>query len=117
MRRREMEKFRKLLQAKRDDLLGRVKAARSTEKEATDADAPDLGDRALTTVTLDLSYQLSTGEREAVRRIDAALNRIDAGTYGSCDHCDKKVQIARLEAVPWARHCIDCQELHDRGEI
>lgn len=117
MRRREMEKFRKLLGAKRDDLFGRVKEARTTEKEATDADAPDLGDRALTSMTLDLSYQLSTGEREVVRRIDVALDRIEAGTYGSCLHCDKKVQIARLQAVPWARHCIDCQELQDRGEI
>lgn len=117
MRRREMEKFRKLLQAKRDDLLGRVNAARTTEKEATDADAPDLGDRALTSVTLDLSYQLSTGERELVKRIEAALSRVDAGDYGSCLHCGKKVQMARLDAVPWARHCIDCQELQDRGEI
>jgi DnaK suppressor protein len=112
-----MEKFRKQLQAKRDDLLGRVTAARNSEKEATDADAPDLGDRALTSVTLDLSYQLSAGEREVVRRIDAALHRIDDGSYGSCLHCGKKVQLARLEAVPWARHCIDCQELQDRGEI
>ncbi len=117
MRRREMEKFRRLLAAKRDDLLGRVKAARNTEKEATDADAPDLGDRALTSVTLDLSYQLSTGEREVVRRIDVALDRIGAGTYGSCLHCGKTVQMARLEAVPWARHCIDCEELQDRGAL
>ena len=117
MRRREMEKFRRLLNAKRDDLLGRVKEARNTEKEATDADAPDLGDRALTSVTLDLSYQLSTGEREVVRRIDVALDRIAAGTYGTCLNCSKKVQIARLEAVPWARHCIDCEELQDRGAL
>jgi len=116
MRRREMEKFRKQLQAKREELFGRVTAARTTAKEATDADAPDLGDRALTSVSLDLSYQLSAGEREIVRRIDAALDRIEAATYGTCLNCEKKVQIGRLEAVPWARHCIECQELLDRGE-
>jgi DnaK suppressor protein len=112
-----MERFRKQLQEKRDELLGRVNAARTTEKEATDADAPDLGDRALTSVSLDLSYQLSAGEREIVRRIDAALDRIEGSTYGVCLNCDKKVQIGRLRAVPWARHCIECQELHDRGEL
>jgi DnaK suppressor protein len=117
MRRREMERFRKQLLAKRDDLLGRVQTARSSELEANDADAPDLGDRALSNVTLDLSYQLSASERDLLRRIDAAVDRIDVGMYGVCVHCGKKVQMARLEAVPWARHCVDCQELQDRGEI
>lgn len=117
MRRREMERYRKLLLAKREDVLSRVKIARSSELEANDADAPDLGDRALSNVTLDLSYQLSAGERDFVRRIDAALERIATGHYGECVHCGKKVQMARLEAVPWARHCVACQELQDRGEI
>jgi DnaK suppressor protein len=112
-----MEKFRKKLLAKRDELLGRVNRARTTEKEATDADAPDLGDRALTSVSLDLSYQLSAGEREIVRRIDGAIDRIDGATYGVCLNCEKKVQIGRLEAVPWARHCIECQEILERGEL
>jgi DnaK suppressor protein len=62
-------------------------------------------------------YQLSTGERDILRRIDAALDRMESGSYGACVHCAKKVQIGRLEAVPWARHCIECQELQDRGEI
>ena len=117
MRKREMERFRKLLAAKSDELLNRVRAARTTEKETNAADAPDLGDRALTSVSLDLSYQLSAGEREILRRVDSALDRIDKGTYGVCLSCEKKVQLARLEAVPWARHCIECQELLDRGEL
>ncbi len=117
MRRREIERFRKRLTEKSDELLGRVRAARTSVKEANAADAPDLGDRALTSMTLDLSYQLNAGEREILRRIDAALDRVEKGTYGACVNCDKKVQIARLQAVPWARHCIDCQELQDRGEL
>jgi DnaK suppressor protein len=117
MRARERKRFEKRLQEKRAELLGRVKAARSSETEGNDLEAPDLGDRALTTITRDLMYQLSTGERDLVRRIDAALDRITDGTYGECIHCTKKVQIARLEAVPWALHCIECQELQDRGEF
>jgi len=112
-----MERFRKQLLAKRQDLLSRVLSARSSEMEASDADAPDLGDRALSNVSLDLSYQLSAGERDLLRRIDEAIARIDKGEYGECVHCGKKVQMARLEAVPWARHCVSCQELQDRGEI
>jgi DnaK suppressor protein len=117
MRARERKRLQKTLQVKRADLLGRVKEIRSSVTEGNDLEAPDLGDRALTSITRDLKYQLTTGEREIVRRIDAALDRIDAGTYGECVHCGKKVQLGRLEAVPWARHCIECQELQDRGEI
>jgi len=112
-----MERFRKQLVVKRADLLGRVQAARSSETEGGGTDAPDLGDRALSSVIRELTYQLTTGERDIVRRIDAALDRIEADEYGVCVHCGKKVQIGRLKAVPWARHCIECQELQDTGEI
>ena len=117
MNKRQREKYRKQLLAKREELLERVKAARTSEKEGSGKEAPDLGDRALSTVIRDLSYQLTAGERDIVRRVDLALDRIDEGIYGTCVECGKKVQLGRLDAVPWARHCIDCQELHDRGEI
>jgi DnaK suppressor protein len=102
---------------KRSELLSRVQTARSSEAEGNDLDAPDLGDRALSTVSRDLLFQLTAGERDILRRIDDAVIRIDAGQYGVCINCGNKVQLARLEAVPWARHCIQCQELQDRGEI
>lgn len=117
MNKRQLERYRKLLLKKREQILELVKAARTNETEETDKEAPDLGDRALSTVIRDLSYQLTAGEREIVRRIDDALDRIDAKTYGICAACDKKVQPGRLDAVPWALHCIECQELQDRGEI
>lgn len=117
MEQAEVERFRSLLLEKRTDLLDRVHAARTSEHQEGKEGAPDLGDRALVTVSRDLLYQLSTGERETLRRIDSALERLDDGSYGSCVHCGRKVQPGRLQAVPWARHCIDCQELHDRGEL
>ena len=117
MNKRLLERYRKLLLQKREQILELVKAARNSEAEGDDKEAPDLGDRALSTVIRDLSYQLTAGEREMLRRIDEALDRIEAKTFGICSACDKKVQPARLDAVPWARHCIECQELQDRGEI
>jgi len=117
MNKRQMQRYRKLLMAKRDELLIRVRAARSSEQEADEKEAPDLGDRALSTVIRDLSYQLTAGERDMLRRIDDALDRIEKGQYGDCQECGKKVQTGRLDAVPWARHCIECQELQDRGEL
>ena len=117
MNRKTVEKFRKLLDAKRAELLARVQAARATEKEGRSEDAPDLGDRALSTVTRDLSYRLTTGERDILRRIDDALDRIEGDAYGECLACGKKIQQGRLNAVPWARHCIECQELQDQGQL
>lgn len=117
MNRKQVEKYRKLLEEKRAALLTRVEAARTSEKEGESELAPDLGDRAISTMSRDLSYQLTTGERDTLRRIDAALDRIGNGTYGECVNCSEKVQLGRLDAVPWARHCIDCQELQDSGRI
>jgi len=117
MRRSELERFRKALLAKRKELLDRVRTARDTSTESDGSEAADLGDRALSTMSRDLTYQLSATEREILRRIDSALERIEAGRFGECDHCTRPVEKGRLEAVPWARHCIECQELQDRGEI
>jgi DnaK suppressor protein len=117
MRSTDLKRFKKQLLEKRDDLLDRVRAARSRETNRVADEAPDMGDRALSTVSRDLLYHLSGSEREILRRIDAALERVDSGDYGVCVHCAKKVQLARLKAVPWARHCIECQELQDQGVI
>jgi DnaK suppressor protein len=117
MNRKQLDKYHKLLQQKRQELLARVRAARESEKEGPSEGAPDLGDRALSTVTRDLSYRLTAGERDILRRIDEALDRIENETYGECSNCGKKVQQGRLNAVPWARHCIDCQELQDLGQL
>jgi DnaK suppressor protein len=113
----DLESYRSALVDKRADLLHRVKAARAAEATRGDNETPDLGDRAVDAFSRDITYELTVSEREIVRRIDRALERIDAGTYGACLHCHQPIQPGRLAAVPWARHCIACQELHDRGEI
>ena len=46
--------------------------------------------------------------------VDAALARLEAGTYGTCLRCGKPIAEGRLEALPWAAHCIDCQAIVDR---
>ncbi len=48
--------------------------------------------------------------------VDAALARLDAGTFGACLRCGKPIAAARVEALPWAAYCIDCQRAVDRGE-
>ncbi len=117
MRATELKRYRKALDEKRNELLDRVHAVRTSEAQNREKEAPDLGDRALSTVTRELKYQLTSGERDMLRLVEAALKRIDEGGYGVCVACEKNVQKGRLQAVPWARHCIDCQELQDQGEL
>ena len=47
--------------------------------------------------------------------VDAALQRLDAGTFGTCQRCGQPIAEARLEALPWAAHCIGCQSVVDKG--
>jgi RNA polymerase-binding transcription factor len=49
-------------------------------------------------------------------QVDAALARLDDGTFGRCARCGRDILVARLEALPWAAHCIDCQTALDRGQ-
>ncbi len=111
------EAYRKSLLDKREEILSRVRAIRTTEATSGDRQTADFVDRAADAGSRDILYHLSGQEREIIRRIDAALARIEAGDYGVCAHCGKAVQAKRLDAVPWALHCIECQELQDLGEI
>jgi DnaK suppressor protein len=51
-----------------------------------------------------------------LEQVNAALARLDEGTFGVCIRCSREVAPARLEALPWAAHCIDCQSAIDRGQ-
>jgi len=103
MNKRQRERYRKQLLAKREELLQLVQAARKSEKEGTFKQAPDLGDRALSTVIRDLSYQLTVTERDILRRVDDALDRIENNEYGMCVACGKKVPRCRSLGPPLHR--------------
>jgi len=52
---------------------------------------------------------------EHLAEVDAALRRLDDGTYGACLRCGRPIAPERLEALPWAAHCIECQRIVGRG--
>ncbi len=74
-----------------------------------------LGDAAAGTLDREIDYSLEEHSEQVVEQIDAALARIDAGTYGTCTNCGKQISEDRLEARPWASLCIDCQRDAERG--
>jgi RNA polymerase-binding protein DksA len=74
-----------------------------------------LADSATGTLDREIDYSLEANAEQVLAQIDAALKRIDEGTYGKCTNCGKEIPEERLEAVPWASLCIDCQRLRERG--
>ena len=74
-----------------------------------------LGDTATATFDRELGYTLEENEEHLLAEIDAALKRIDDGTYGTCRICGRPIGEERLEAVPWTTLCIDDARKQERG--
>ena len=105
------EKVRKVLLEKREELIKDLIKNREISDETIDESAQDMADRATSAYTKEFAYSLSESDRKTLVLIEQALVRIENGTYGVCVHCGGVVQEKRIDAVPWARHCLDCQEL------
>ena len=73
-----------------------------------------LGDAAAGTLDREIDYTLEGHSEQVLEQIDAALARIEAGTFGTCRNCGKPIAEERLEARPWATLCIDCQRDAER---
>jgi RNA polymerase-binding protein DksA len=73
------------------------------------------GDMATVTFDRELDYTLEENEGRLLQAIDAALTRMDDGTYGSCVGCGQPIGTERLEALPWTTQCIDCKRKEERG--
>lgn len=67
-----------------------------------------LGDTATATLDREIDYTLGENAEQVLSEIEAALARIEDGTYGICTNCGKPIGEERLEAYPWASLCIDC---------
>jgi len=74
-----------------------------------------LADMATETVDREIDYTLEEHDERLLQSIDAALARIDDGTYGKCVNCGAQIPEERLEAMPWATLCIDCKRREERG--
>jgi DnaK suppressor protein len=115
MSKKEMEKYRRLLHEKKNSLTAELAKARHAEEETTEEATQDIADKAVSSYTREFLYSLTDAERNTLLQIDQALSRIDEGAFGSCQNCNTLMSEKRLNAVPWAPHCVDCQELAEKG--
>ena len=112
---KDLEKYRRLLVEKKNILSAELAKSRSAEEEATDELTQDIADKAVSSYTREFLYSLNDTERNTLIQIDQALGRIEDGSYGFCMNCGVPMIEKRLNAVPWAPHCVECQELAEKG--
>jgi DnaK suppressor protein len=112
---RQVEYFRQKLLRWRSDLLAdSTETLRYLQEESLLK--PDLTDRASLETERAIELRTRDRERKLISKIDAALSRLDTGTYGYCEETDEPIGIRRLEARPIATLSIEAQERHERME-
>ncbi len=115
MDKRKMRVFNEKLLDRRESLVGQVQEAELYSRERDAEATQDPADMAANAYTKELLVSMSDNDRKMLKLIDEALERIEEGRYGKCVRCGEALTERRLEAVPWARHCLRCQDLHERG--
>lgn len=115
MDKRKVKGFRDKLLARREGLVGQVQQAELYSRERDAEATQDPADMAANAYTKELLVSMSDNDRQLLNLIDEALDRIEDGEYAKCVRCGEALPERRLEAVPWARHCVRCQDLQERG--
>jgi DnaK suppressor protein len=111
----QLEHFRQILSAWKRELMEEVdRTVHHMQDEA--ANFPDPSDRATQESEFGLELRTRDRERKLLRKIDAALNRIDEGTYGYCEETGEEIGLKRLEARPVATLCLEAQERRELAE-
>ena len=111
----QVEYFRqKLLRWRAELLADSAETLRNLQEESLLK--PDLTDRASLETERAIELRTRDRERKLISKIDAALSRLDSGTYGYCEETDEPIGIRRLEARPIATLSIEAQERHERME-
>lgn len=105
----EVSKFRRLLEAKHSELM----SATSNRDEIAVETAADEIDRLQQHLGREVAVRNLNQQSELLKSVIAALDRIDGEIYGECLRCEGPIPENRLRAVPWASHCVRCQELID----
>ena len=117
----DAEKFRTRLEDERGRVVAAIENLRSQHEGSLQDEAEEssldnhLAETATVTVDREIDYTLEENEMRVLAAIDAALKRIDEGTYGRCERCGREMEKERIEALPWATLCIDDKRREERG--
>jgi DnaK suppressor protein len=112
MEKKKSDHFRSILQQQREEALDEVSIHQVSTERIIDKE--EKADRAASNF---VETRITEDNGNLLKKIDFALQRLDAGTYQQCEHCGGVIPLARLEAKPSVSLCLACQELKDSGKI
>jgi RNA polymerase-binding transcription factor len=115
MDQKKLKLYRDKLVLKKQEILEAYNKNVSYGKEADGEGAQDIADKASNSYTKEFLFSLSNSERDMLQLVDEAIFRIEHDRYGVCVVCEDEMDRKRLEAVPWAKRCISCQEKQEQG--
>src|SRR5258708_18736664 len=117
MDKKRLDYYKKKLLARRDELLKTIAGTAEEGRLADEDHTVDLADKAANSYTKEFVFGMTNTDRTILNMIEAALKRIQKEEYGVCANCQDEMQQKRLEDVPWAKHCITCQEKAEKGQL
>jgi DnaK suppressor protein len=115
MDQKKLKALREQLEHRKTEILDAFTKNKTYGKEADEDGAQDIADKATNSYTKEFLFSLSNSEREMLQELDAALSRLDGGRFGVCVACEEAIERRRIEAVPWTRHCLACQQKMEQG--
>lgn len=117
MDKKRLDYYKKRLQTRREELIRAISRTEQEGREADEDPTVDLADKAANSYTKEFLFGQTHNDRALLQLVDDALKRIKDESFGQCISCGQELQQKRLEAVPWTRYCIVCQEKQERGQL
>ena len=122
MSKKDLERFKKILQDIRTKIAGDLKHLENDSLNTNQRDSSGdlsgysfhMADMATDNFDREFTLGLAANEQQGLNMIDDALRKIEEGTYGVCENCDKPIVQKRLMAMPHAPLCIKCQEIEEK---
>jgi len=114
----QRDELKNMIDGRREALAAEIRSgyarSRSDSFGAIAGEAPDTGDEALASLVADTENAETNRDVRELRELEAAVQRIENGTYGSCAECGDDIPFERLRAYPGAIRCIACQTMHEK---
>ncbi|HZT33385.1 MAG TPA: TraR/DksA C4-type zinc finger protein [Bryobacteraceae bacterium] len=107
----KFENYRKILEKKADEVRRSMSAQKVAQLVARRDHVGDEGDLSQQSHEEWIFLNRNTLDMKLLREVEDSLHRIDAGSYGICHECEEPISPKRLDAVPWAKYCVKCQEM------
>ena len=116
MNKRDLKRFKEVLEGEREKLLKMAKEATKDRIGTADDDLKDDMDLASSELDQSMVYRFRDRERNLLKKVEKALLKIEEGNYGICENCEETIDIKRLEVRPVTELCITCKEEQEKRE-